>query len=71
MDLHGSLVANLEAAVNSARRHRDKRVYPETLQHWSDRLAEARDVLGTRTDADSTAVRRLADALDAELARRS
>lgn len=71
MDLHGSLVSNLEAAVDSARRHRDKRVYLETVQHWSDLLTEARNVLATRIDADSAAIRRLADVLDAAIAKRS
>jgi hypothetical protein len=67
--LHGSLVSNLEAAVDSARRHRNKQVYPETLQHWSDLVTEARKVLASAIDVDSAAVRRLADALDAEIVR--
>lgn len=69
MELHGKLVTNLEAAVDSARRHRGKRVYTDTLRHWADLVVEARKVLDAVVDADSAAVRRLADALEAELAR--
>jgi hypothetical protein len=67
MELHGSLVTNLAAATDSARRHRNKPVYPDTLRHWSDLVGEARKVLATVIDVDSAAVRRLADALDVEI----
>jgi hypothetical protein len=67
MELHGSLVSNLEAALDSARRHRNKLVYPDTRQHWVALVAEAREALATAVDVDSAAVRRLADALDVEI----
>jgi hypothetical protein len=68
--LHGSLVSNLEAAVDSALRHRGKLLYPDTLQHWGGLTRYAEKVLRTKIDTDSAAVRRLTDKLIAELARR-
>lgn len=70
MQLAGSLVSNLEGAVDSARRHRGQLVYSDTLQHWWALVREARKVLGTLIDADTAATRRLSDALEAELSAR-
>ena len=67
MDLYGSLVENLEAAVESTRRLRGQRVYSDTIQFWSDLLETARRVLATVIDVNSPAVAALADQLEAEL----
>ena len=67
MDLYGSLVENLEAAVESTRRLRGQRVYTDTIQFWSDLLETARRVLATVIDVNSPAVAALADQLEAEL----
>ena len=69
MELHGSLVSNLEAAVYSARRHHDKRIYPETLRFWGHLIEHARKELSSRITTDTTAIRRLADELEREIAR--
>ena len=67
MNLHGSLVENLEAALESTRRLRGQRVYSDTIQFWSDLLETARRVLATVIDVNSPAVASLADQLEAEL----
>ena len=67
MELHGSLVVNLEAAVHSAKRLRDQQVYPETLQFWGDLLATARRVMGTMIDSETPRIASLADELEAEI----
>jgi hypothetical protein len=67
MDLYGSLVENLEAAVESTRRLRGQRVYSDTIQFWSDLLETARRVLATVIDVNSPAVAALADQLEEEL----
>ncbi len=56
MNLHGSLVENLEAALESTRRLRGQRVYSDTIQFWSDLLETARRVLATVIDVNSPAV---------------
>jgi hypothetical protein len=67
MDLYGSLVENLEAAVESTRRLRGQRVNSDTIQFWSDLLETARRVLATVIDVNSPAVAALADQLEEEL----
>src|SRR4051812_8619242 len=67
MDLYGSLVENLEAAVESTRRLRGQRVYSDTFQFWSDLLETARSVLATVIDVNSPAIAALADQLEDEL----
>ena len=67
MNLHGSLVENLEAALESTRRLRGQRVYPDTVEFWSELLDTARRVLATVIDANSPAVASLADQLELEL----
>ena len=42
MKLHGSIIENLSAAVQSAKRLRGQPVYNETLQFWRDLLAQGR-----------------------------
>jgi hypothetical protein len=65
--LAGSLVSNLEGALDSAGRHRGKPVYSDTFQHWWDLVREARNVLATIIDSDTTAIRTLSKALEVEL----
>lgn len=67
MNLHGSLVENLEAALESTRRLRGQRVYSDTIQFWNDLLETARRVLATVIDVNSPAVAALADQLEEEL----
>jgi hypothetical protein len=67
MKLDGSLTANLEAAVRSSQRLRGQRVYPETLQFWSELLATARRVMATMTDSDTPRIASLADQLEVEI----
>jgi hypothetical protein len=45
MELHGSIVNNLTSAIQSARRLRGHPVHSDTLDHWSDLLAHARQAL--------------------------
>jgi hypothetical protein len=70
MKMHGSLVSNLEGAVESARRLRDQPVHWDTQQYWANLAVHARGALDSKDDADIIAVRRLTDVLEAECARR-
>jgi hypothetical protein len=67
MKLDGSVTANLEAAVRSAQRLRGQKVYPETLQFWSELLATARHVMGTMIDSETPRIASLADQLELEI----
>jgi hypothetical protein len=42
MELHGSLIDNLDAALASARRLRGHPVYKDTLSYWDELLQQAR-----------------------------
>ncbi len=44
MDLHGSLAENLQAAVRSAKRHRNHPVHAETVKFWVDLVQHARSL---------------------------
>jgi hypothetical protein len=70
MKLHGSLQTNLEGALMSARRHRDRPVYPQTLAHWNDLLAYARREIGLTSAPAAAVLSRLATDLEAEIAAR-
>jgi hypothetical protein len=67
MELHGSLIVNLEAAVRSAQRLRGQPLYPETLKFWSELLEMARRIMGTMIDSDTPRIASLADQLDIEI----
>jgi hypothetical protein len=67
MELDGSLVTNLEAAVRSLQRLRGQRVYPDTLQFWGELLATARRAMGMMIDPETTKIASLADQLEAEI----
>jgi hypothetical protein len=43
MDISGSLHANLRAALQSARRLREGPVHPDTVDHWTQLVAVAKD----------------------------
>jgi hypothetical protein len=67
VELVGTLVENLRAAVHSSRRLRGQRVYPETLQFWIDLLELARTEQDTAAAPEAPA---LADQLEHELRHR-
>lgn len=68
MKLHGSLQANLEGAILSARRLRGRVVYSDTLAHWSDLLAHAWWEIGRTPAPGRFILMQLAKDLEAELA---
>ena len=70
MKLHGSLVYNLELALLSARRFREKKVYADTLEHWSGLVDYAHLQLDRGDMPDMVAVGRIADELADEIASR-
>ncbi len=69
MQLHGSLVDNLESALQSARRHRGKPIYADTIGYWTNLLGFSRDCLDVTPNPDGA--RRLIASLEAELAERA
>ena len=42
MKIHGTIRANLEGAISSAKRLRCHPVYPDTLLYWQQLVSEAR-----------------------------
>ena len=42
MEIHGSMEANLQAAVESSRRLKGHPIHRDTLSFWSDLIREAR-----------------------------
>ncbi len=52
MDLHGSLAENLQAAVNSARRHKDHPVHSDTVRFWAELLQHARSLRAAGRDEE-------------------
>jgi len=68
MKLHGSLQANLEAALLSARRLRGQRVYPDTLAYWIALAAAAWSEVAASSGPQSSILTRLAADLDIEIA---
>jgi hypothetical protein len=71
MKLHGSLQTNLENALLSVTRFRNRPVYPETVAHWSDLLAHAWWEIGNTSTPSAPNLTRLARELEAELADRN
>jgi hypothetical protein len=69
MDLHGSLAENLQAAVNSAKRHRDHPVHTDTVKFWADLLHYARSLRAAGHD-EASAVDPLLAELDLAVAKR-
>ena len=68
MKLHGSLQTNMEGAVMSARRHRGRPVYPQTVAHWTDLLAYAWREISMTSALRAADLTHLAKVLEAELA---
>jgi hypothetical protein len=68
VELHGSLVANLGSALDSARRHRGKPIHSDTLGFWQRLLAYSRSCAAT--SPDPAAAQQLITSLETELADR-
>ena len=71
MDLHGSIEANLAAALRSARRLRDHPVHADTIAYWTDLILEARRKLSGDASPKQQRLRRLVTDLENELAQRT
>jgi hypothetical protein len=67
MKLYGTLAANLDAAIISARRLRRRKVYSETLRYWADLLELARQSLPADALANGHPIAVSADQLEREL----
>ncbi len=70
MDLHGSLAENLQAAVNSAKRHKDYPVHSETVRFWAELLQHARSLRAAGRD-EALAIDPLLAELDLAVAERT
>jgi hypothetical protein len=68
MKLSGTLAENLGAAIESARRFRGRSVHKETLLHWEELLAYARE--RQREGNSDPRLSGLVSKLQSELARR-
>lgn len=68
MELHGSIEANLVAAVRSARRLRGHPIHADTLQHWTDLLHQARRQLAAGQARPTGTLKQLVADLETELA---
>jgi hypothetical protein len=68
MELHGSIVNNLASAIKSARRLRGHPVHSDTLDHWSELLAHARQALA---EGSAEPIQTLVLELENELADRT
>ena len=69
VELHGSLVENLRAAVQSSKRLQGRPVYPETLQFWVELLEMARDRQQETSLFDGRTVAALVAQLEIEIRR--
>ena len=70
MKLHGSIEANLAAAVRSAKRLRGQPVHADTTAHWKDLLHQARRNLAVDQPPEKQEMRQLIAELEAELSAR-
>ena len=70
MKLSGKIADNLAAAVTSARRFRSQPVHAETLGHWRELLAYARERQRLRKGERDAEVDSLIAKLQSELAQR-
>lgn len=71
MELHGSIEANLAAAIRSARRLSGHPVHADTLSHWTDLLHQARRELGADSAIENEAMKNLVFELESELVQRT
>ncbi len=69
MLLHGNIIDNLEAALQSARRHRGKPLYADTVTYWNALLGHSREFLDLTPNPD--AARRVMACLEVEIADRT
>lgn len=70
MKLHGTIEANLQAAIASARRLREHPVHADTVQHWRDLLHQARRQLAAAPAEQASGTAKLIAELEEELAER-
>ena len=70
MELHGSIVDNLENAVASARRLRHHPVYKDTLIYWGDLVQEARRIRQKPSTRETSALDAAIVQLETELSKR-
>ena len=70
MQLDGSIIKNLSAAITSAERLRGHKVHPDTLAFWNELLAHARARKRSEPVEDPATVEHLLAALQLELAQR-
>jgi hypothetical protein len=70
MELHGSIIENLENAVASARRLRGHPVYKDTLIYWSGLVQEARRVRQRSSNIQPEALEAAIVTLEVELTER-
>jgi hypothetical protein len=68
MKLHGSLVSNLQMAIESSNRLRGHPVHRDTLAFWSDLIGEARARRAVGLDAEDKEVERLIAKLETAIA---
>ena len=52
MNIHGTIITNLQGAITSATRLRGKPVYRDTLLHWQGVLEEARSARASIDETD-------------------
>jgi predicted component of type VI protein secretion system len=72
MQLAGSIIENLKAAIAAAERHQDHPVYEDTIQFWRDLLDHARATRRRTEPADPVVLDELIAHLDSQVsARRS
>jgi len=69
VELHGTLIENLRAAIHSSKRLQGQRVYPETLRFWSDLVLIVRRRQDKAVSFDAAALASLADELEREIER--
>ena len=70
MELHGSIEQNLEAALESIKRMSGRRVYRETLDHWTLVLKKAKGLRDRSGRGHTPRLDRLITEVDAHLAER-
>jgi hypothetical protein len=71
MELHGSMIDNLNNALASARRLRGHPVYQDTLTYWRDLVQEARRLRQNPACVQSEAIGAAIASLEGELAERN
>jgi hypothetical protein len=70
MELHGTILENLQNALASARRLRGHPVYKDTLLFWAELLTAARQERARATPAEAVRIEALVAHLESELAER-